>query len=208
VSQKNLSVLIQTLNMVSIIFATNNVNKVRELQAAIGSEIRIITLQEAGINIDIPEPHPTLHLNAKEKADTIHMITGQDCFSEDTGLEVEAINGEPGVLSARYAGEEKAFEKNIDKLLMKLETITDRSARFRTVICLIWKSGTYFFEGICEGVISDQRKGRNGFGYDPVFRPDGSDITFAEMDLDQKNMFSHRRKAADQLINFLKDQLL
>ncbi|RYY19578.1 MAG: non-canonical purine NTP pyrophosphatase, partial [Chitinophagaceae bacterium] len=155
--------------MHSIIFATNNQNKVEEIQAAIGDQVRIITLAEACIDIDIPEPHQTLQENASEKSKTIHKLTGLDCFSEDTGLEVIALNGEPGVLSARYAGEDKSFDKNIDKLLGKLTGIRDREARFRTVISLIWLGQEYFFEGICEGAITETRVGRNGFGYDPVF---------------------------------------
>ncbi|RYY16312.1 MAG: non-canonical purine NTP pyrophosphatase, partial [Chitinophagaceae bacterium] len=155
--------------MLSIIFATNNEHKVRELQAAIGSRLKIITLQEAGINIDIPEPHPTLEQNAEEKALTIHRLTKLNCFAEDTGLEVGSLNGEPGVKSARYAGDERSFEKNIDKLLVRLETMPDRRARFRTVISLIWNNERFIFEGICEGIIDHERKGGNGFGYDPVF---------------------------------------
>jgi len=192
--------------MVSIIFATNNANKVQELQAAIGDRIKIITLEEAGINIDIPEPHPTLEQNAEEKSLNIHQLTGLNCFAEDTGLEVNALNGEPGVKSARYAGDERSFDKNIDKLLMRLETMSDRRARFRTVISLIWDEQRLQFEGICEGTILHERRGGNGFGYDPVFIPSGSNRTFAEMDMQEKNAFSHRRKAADKLIQFLKQK--
>ena len=192
--------------MLSIIFATNNANKVQELQAAIGDRIKIITLEEAGINIDIPEPHPTLEQNAEEKSLTIHQLTGLNCFAEDTGLEVNALNGEPGVKSARYAGDERSFDKNIDKLLMRLETMSDRRARFRTVISLIWDEQRLQFEGICEGTILHERRGGNGFGYDPVFIPSGSNRTFAEMDMQEKNAFSHRRKAADKLIQFLKQK--
>ncbi|MHA4847676.1 RdgB/HAM1 family non-canonical purine NTP pyrophosphatase, partial [Flavitalea antarctica] len=180
-------------------------HKVEEIQAAIGNQVNIISLAGAGINIDIPEPHPTLELNASEKSATIKKLSGLDCFSEDTGLEVASLDGEPGVLSARYAGEEKSFEKNIDKLLSKLEAKPDRSARFRTVISLIWKGGEYLFEGICEGTITHERFGRNGFGYDPVFLPNGTNRTFAEMDMKEKNAFSHRKKAADKLIDFLKN---
>ena len=192
--------------MLSIIFATNNPNKIEEIQSAIGDQIRVITLKEAGIDIDIPEPHPTLEENASEKSKTIHALTSLNCFSEDTGLEVASLNGEPGVLSARYAGEEKSFEKNIDKLLANLGTTTDRSARFRTVISLIWAGKEYLFEGICEGTITTERNGRNGFGYDPVFLPSGTNRTFAEMSMDEKNQVSHRKKAADKLVEFLKNQ--
>ena len=192
--------------MLSVIFATNNPNKIVEIQSAIGNQIRVITLMEAGIDIDIPEPHPTLEENASEKSKTIHALTSLNCFSEDTGLEVKSLNGEPGVLSARYAGEEKSFEKNIDKLLANLDATTDRSARFRTVISLIWEGKEYLFEGICEGSITTERHGGNGFGYDPVFLPSGTNRTFAEMSLDEKNQVSHRKKAADKLVEFLKKQ--
>jgi XTP/dITP diphosphohydrolase len=192
--------------MQSIIFATNNQHKVEEIQAAIGDQVTVITLAEAGINVDIPEPHPTLEQNASEKSATIKRLSGLDCFSEDTGLEVAALHGEPGVLSARYAGDEKSFEKNIYKLLENLRGSTDRSARFRTVISLVWKGGEHLFEGICEGTITHQPIGENGFGYDPVFLPNGTNRTFAEMDIKEKNALSHRRKAADKLINFLKTQ--
>lgn len=186
-----------------IIFATNNANKVAEIQAAIGNKLEVISLQQAGIDIDIPEPHDTLEANATEKSQTIHQLTQQNCFSEDTGLEVEALNGEPGVKSARYAGEDKAFQKNIEKLLTNLAGNTQRKARFRTVISLIWQQQEWLFEGICEGTILEAPRGSSGFGYDPVFVPAGSSRTFAEMTMEEKNGFSHRKKAADQLVSFL-----
>lgn len=189
--------------MNNIIFATNNQHKVEEVRAVLGGLFNIITLKEAGIDIDIPEPHDTLEDNATEKSKTIFEITGQNCFSEDTGLEVEALNGEPGVKSARYAGDARSFDDNIDKLLHKLKPFENRSARFRTVISLILDGKEYFFEGICPGKIISDRKGGNGFGYDPVFIPNGSDRTFAEMDLEGKNKFSHRKKAMQKLIDFL-----
>ncbi len=189
--------------MNNLIFATNNQNKVQEVRAVLGKLFNIITLKEAGIDIDIPEPHDTLEANATEKSKTIFEITNQNCFSEDTGLEVEALNGEPGVKSARYAGEARSFDDNIEKLLSKLQPFENRSARFRTVISLILDGREYFFEGICNGRIINERKGNNGFGYDPVFIPTGSDKTFAEMDMDGKNKFSHRKKAMEKLINFL-----
>ena len=189
--------------MTSIIFATNNQNKVEEVRAVLGSRFNIITLKEAGIDIDIPEPHDTLEANASEKSKTIFEITKQNCFSEDTGLEVEALNGEPGVKSARYAGEERSFDDNIEKLLTKLTSSDNKTARFRTVISLILDGKEYFFEGICTGKIITERKGNNGFGYDAVFVPDGSDKTFAEMDMAGKNKFSHRKKAIEKLIIFL-----
>lgn len=189
--------------MQTLIFATNNQHKVAEIRAVLGNRFHIITLQEAGIDIDIPEPHDTLEANAQEKSQTIHRLTGQDCFSEDTGLEVPALNGEPGVKSARYAGDVRSFDANIDKLLGKLEGKTDRSARFRTVISLILGGEEYRFEGVCPGRIIDERKGNEGFGYDPVFVPEGSDRTFAEMSMEEKNKFSHRKKAMEKMIAFL-----
>jgi XTP/dITP diphosphohydrolase len=187
----------------TLIFATNNEHKARELNAVVGDSIKVITLKEAGITIDIPEPHDSLEENANEKSKTIYALTGADCFSEDTGLEVRALNGEPGVHSARYAGEDKAFEKNIEKLLQNLEQHEDRTARFRTVISLIIDGKEKQFEGVCTGRITKEKKGIQGFGYDPVFIPDGSQKTFGEMGLEEKSSFSHRRKATEKLVAFL-----
>lgn len=186
-----------------IIFATNNQHKVDEIRSALPENFSIITLKEAGIDIDIPEPHDTLQDNAAEKARMIHHLTKTNCFSEDTGLEVFSINNEPGVHSARYAGELKSFDKNIEKLLLRLDNVDDRKARFRTVICLIFDKKEHFFEGICEGKIIKERRGNQGFGYDPVFVPTGSAKTFAEMSIAEKNQFSHRKKATDKLVTFL-----
>lgn len=186
-----------------IVFATNNQHKVDEIRSALPESFFIISLKETGIDIDIPEPHNTLQENAAEKARTIHHLTKTDCFSEDTGLEVYALNNEPGVHSARYAGEGKSFDKNIEKLLSKLGSSSEREARFRTVICLILENKEYFFEGICEGEIIAEKRGSKGFGYDPIFIPQGSAKTFAEMSMDEKNHFSHRRKATDKLVTFL-----
>jgi XTP/dITP diphosphohydrolase len=186
-----------------IIFATNNKHKVEEVKALLPSSISIISLQEAGIDVDIPEPYDTLEENAAEKARTIRTLTGENCFSEDTGLEVFALNGEPGVQSARYAGEGKSSQQNMEKLLLQLGQQQDRRARFRTVICLILEDQEYHFEGICEGVITHGAKGDQGFGYDPIFIPKGAEKTFAEMGLAAKNKFSHRKKAVAKLVEFL-----
>lgn len=186
-----------------IIFATNNQHKVDEIRSALPDNFSIITLKEAGIDIDIPEPHDTLEENASEKARTICNLTKTNSFGEDTGLEVYSLNNEPGVHSARYAGEDKSFNKNIEKLLTKLSNSSERKARFRTVICLMLDGKEYFFEGVCEGQIIREKKGKQGFGYDPVFIPDGSEKTFAQMSIDEKNFFSHRRKATDKLVAFL-----
>jgi XTP/dITP diphosphohydrolase len=189
--------------MDTLIFATNNQNKVEEVRSVLGKSFNILTLKEAGITIEIPEPYDTLEANATKKSKTIFDLTNKNCFSEDTGLEVEALNGEPGVKSARYAGEDRSFDDNIDQLLINLKLLDNKKARFRTVISCILDGKEYFFEGICPGKITSQRKGNNGFGYDPVFIPDGSGKTFAEMDMTEKNEFSHRKKAMEKLINFL-----
>ena len=191
----------------TIVFATNNQHKVDEIRSAVPNYLSIISLKEAGIDIEIPEPHETLQENAAEKARTIHRLTNAHCFSEDTGLEVFSLNNEPGVHSARYAGEDKSFDKNIDKLLFNLEGSLERKARFRTVICLILEEKEQFFQGICEGTIINEKRGTKGFGYDPVFIPTGSGKTFAEMTIDEKNLFSHRKKATDKLVAFLNNSI-
>jgi XTP/dITP diphosphohydrolase len=196
----------QTAYMDKLVFATNNQHKVDEIRLVLGDSFDIVTLKEAGIDIDIPEPHDTLEANATEKSTTIHRLTGGSCFSEDTGLEVEALGGEPGVKSARYAGEDRSFEANIDKLLQKLEGQANRRARFRTVVSLILDGQEYLFEGVCEGHIATERSGSGGFGYDPVFVPTGGQSTFAEMSMEAKNQYSHRRKAVDKLVFFLKQR--
>lgn len=186
-----------------LIFATNNAHKIAEISPLIAHQFQLITLAEAGIDIDIPEPHDTLEANATEKSITIHRLTGENVFSEDTGLEVTALNGEPGVKSARYAGDTRDFGKNINKLLINLSGQSDRSARFRTVVSLILQGKEYQFEGICEGHISETPSGHEGFGYDPVFIPAGANRRFAEMSLTEKNQYSHRKKAIAKLIDFL-----
>jgi XTP/dITP diphosphohydrolase len=188
----------------TLIFATNNTHKIREIQAAIGQDLQVITLREAGIDIDIPEPHDTLEANALEKSSVIHRITGQNCFSEDTGLEVHSLGGQPGVLSARFAGAHRSDKDNTRLLLHRLKDQPDRSARFRTVISLIWNDRQHLFEGTCEGHIRKTPAGENGFGYDPVFVPDGETRSFAQLTLTEKNKYSHRRKAADKLVAFLR----
>jgi XTP/dITP diphosphohydrolase len=186
-----------------LIFASNNQHKVDEIRAALHESYEICTLKEAGINIDIPEPHHTLEENAIEKSSVIHQLTKANCFSEDTGLEVEALNGAPGVKSARYAGEDRSFDANIDKLLIELGNYTNRNAQFRTVISLVLDNNQYLFEGICQGQILQERQGDKGFGYDPVFIPSGASKSFAEMSIEEKNKYSHRKKALDKLIDFL-----
>ena len=186
-----------------LIFATNNPHKVAEIKAVLPAGIMVLSLREAGIAIDIPEPHDTLEANAVEKATVIHSLTGENCFSEDTGLEVTALNGAPGVRSARYAGDTATAAQNTEKLMEVLKSIPNRSARFRTVVCLILNGTQHLFEGTCMGRIATEPYGDKGFGYDPVFIPDGSAKTFAQMTTAEKNKYSHRRKAVDKLVEFL-----
>jgi XTP/dITP diphosphohydrolase len=191
------------MKKIELVFATNNQNKVNEIRSILKEPFHIITLKEAGIDIDIPEPHDTLPANASEKSTTIHRITNKNCFSEDTGLEVFSLNGEPGVKSARYAGDGRNFQDNINLLIEKLKGKSDRTAQFRTVVSLIWNNQEFLFTGICKGSIIEQQSGTEGFGYDPVFVPEGSNKTFAEMGIEEKNKYSHRKKAVAQLIEFL-----
>lgn len=191
--------------MKSIIFATNNKNKVDEIRSVLKNSFQINSLSEAGINIDIPEPFETLEENAREKSKTIYNLTGKDCFSEDTGLEVTTLNNEPGVKSARYAGNDNDFRKNIEKLLLNLKGKENRKAQFRTVISLMLQGKEYQFEGICKGEITLKEKGSGGFGYDAVFIPEGSTKTFAEMTMEEKNNFSHRKKATAKFVQFLNE---
>jgi XTP/dITP diphosphohydrolase len=193
----------KTIAMNTLIFATNNPNKVQEIQSILQGSMNVVSLADAGINIDIPEPHDTLEANADEKSSTIYQLTGQYCFSEDTGLEVEALNGMPGVRSARFVEPGENYTDNIEKLLHHLQHHQNRKARFRTVISLINETGAHQFEGVCEGSIINERRGEGGFGYDSVFVPKGASTTFAEMTMAEKNKFSHRKKAMSALIQYL-----
>jgi XTP/dITP diphosphohydrolase len=186
-----------------LILATNNENKVAEIKSILGDLFEVITLKQAGINIDIPEPFDTLEDNAAIKSRTIFELTGSSCFSEDTGLFVDVLHGEPGVKSARYAGEPASNKANIQKLLFKMQQMQNRLARFRTVISLILNKEEYQFEGICEGTILEAPVGEHGFGYDAVFVPYGSQKSFAQMEMEEKNKYSHRKKAITKLVNFL-----
>jgi XTP/dITP diphosphohydrolase len=186
-----------------LIFATNNLHKLSEIQSLISDSFRIRSLQEIGCTEDIDETADTLEGNAVLKARYIYDKYGEDCFADDTGLEVEFLDGRPGVFSARYAGNAHDFEANIDKVLQELHGIENRKARFRTVIALIMNGEVTLFEGIVNGKIGKERLGGKGFGYDPVFTPDGYDKTFAEMPLSEKNMISHRAVAVNKLVDFL-----
>jgi XTP/dITP diphosphohydrolase len=190
--------------MNTLIFATNNENKVAEIRSLLNEKFKIISLLEAGIDIDIPEPFDTLEENAREKSEIIYKLTKTNCFAEDTGLEVKVLNNEPGVKSARYAGEERNFDMNVTKLLDKLKNNTDRVARFRTVICVTLNGKHNIFDGECKGDIITERRGNGGFGYDCIFVPEGASKTFAEMSLPEKNIYSHRKKATQKLISYLK----
>lgn len=189
--------------MTTLIFATNNQHKIDEIKTVIGNKFNIVTMADAGITIDIPEPHETIEENAAEKSTFIYNLLNKDCFGEDTGLEVEALNGEPGVLSARYGGEERSHQKNIEKLLHNLKDKDNRNAQFKTIISLVLNGEQHLFEGICHGKIINEQIGTDGFGYDPIFIPNGSTKTFAQMAMEEKNIYSHRRKATDKLIAFL-----
>ena len=190
--------------MKKIVFATNNLNKLRELRSAV-KDFQIIGLKDLNIIEDIPETGNSLRDNALQKAKYIYEKTGLDCFADDTGLEIEALDGRPGVYSARYAGQERNPEKNIKKVLYELKDSDDRNARFKTVIALVIRGEEYCFEGKVEGEILKEKQGIEGFGYDPIFRPLGYDQSFAEMSLESKNKISHRGIAVKKLVEFLKN---
>ncbi|WP_295179077.1 non-canonical purine NTP diphosphatase [uncultured Christiangramia sp.] len=186
-----------------LVFATHNKNKFREIQALVPDHIKLLSLQEIGCNEDIEETGDTIDANAIIKAEYVRTRYGYDCFADDTGLEVESLAGAPGVYSARYAGEIKDDSANRRKLLNQLEERDDRTARLKTVIALNLKENENLFTGICEGSITREERGENGFGYDPIFQPKGFDKTFAEMNLEEKSEISHRAKAFKELIDYL-----
>lgn len=189
--------------MIKLVFATNNENKIKEINALLTNSIKLLSLKDIGCHEDIPETSDTIKGNAILKARYVYEKYGYNCFADDTGLEINSLNGEPGVFSARYAGEEKDPGKNMDKVLQKLASQKDRTAQFKTVVALVIKGETTTFEGIIEGKITTEKHGKDGFGYDPIFKPNGYEITFAEMPLSEKNNISHRGRAVKKLINFL-----
>jgi len=191
------------LQPMELVFATNNLHKLTEIKKLLKGRFEIKSLAEIGCFEDIPEDYPTLEENASQKAWYVFTRYGKNCFADDTGLEVEALGGEPGVFSARYAGPGKNADDNINKLLDCMVEIKNRKARFRTVISLVTEGKESLFEGIAEGTILHERRGCNGFGYDPVFCPVGYTETFAGMDLDVKNQISHRARAFEKLMNYL-----
>jgi len=186
-----------------LVFATNNKHKLEEVKNLLGDSFNLKTLNEIGCHEDIEETATTLEGNAKIKSDHVKQHYGYDCFADDTGLEVEALNGEPGVYSARYAGENATFDDNVEKMLKAMSGFKNRKARFRTVISLILNGEQLFFEGICDGHIEASRSGEKGFGYDPIFKPLGFDKTFAEMDIETKGRISHRGLAVQKLVAYL-----
>lgn len=192
----------------TLVFATNNEHKLKEVQHKVGTTIRLVSLQTIGFFDDIAEDFTTLEENASQKAWFIQKKFNVDCFADDTGLEVEALNGAPGVFSARYAGDHKNSYDNLMKLLGDLKWEKNRNAQFRTVVSLILDGKEYRFEGVVKGTIIESPRGHEGFGYDPVFMPVGYTQTFAEMDLSLKNLISHRAMAIDKLSSFLKSELL
>lgn len=193
----------ETYVFMEIVFASCNKHKIKEINHVLGNSFRLLSLSDLNCADDIPENEPTIEGNALYKARYIHKMTGKNVFADDTGLEIEALNGEPGVHSARFAGEMKDSDANIEKVLSLLGKSTNRKARFRTVIALIVDNNEFLFEGIATGNIISERRGNMGFGYDPVFVPDGHNRTFAEMDLNEKNEISHRAKAFEKLKTFL-----
>jgi XTP/dITP diphosphohydrolase len=188
---------------IKLVFATNNQHKLEEVADKLKDKIQLLTLDDIGCNDEIEETGATFEENASIKSHYIFDEYCLNCFGDDSGLEVEALNGEPGVYSARYAGEYGNHSANIDKLLHKLKDVENRKARFITVISLMWNGEEHFFEGTVEGTIRHERAGTGGFGYDPVFQPNGFNITFAEMSLEEKNKLSHRAKAVEKLVAFL-----
>ena len=186
-----------------LVFCTNNQHKLKEVGEILGTSFSYLTLNDIGYFDDIPEPYETLAENSFTKANQVFQQTGKNCFSEDTGLFIEALNAEPGVYSARYAGEHSNAQNNMDKVLLKLKDVENRNAYFKTVVTLILNGEKIQFDGICNGVIALNQSGVEGFGYDPIFIPEGHDVTFAEITSSEKNAISHRKKAFDKLAEYL-----
>ncbi len=189
-----------------LVFATNNQHKLMEIQYLLNGHPVLLSLEDIGCREELPEDRETLEDNASQKAWYLYDKYGKSCFADDTGLEIDALNGEPGVYSARYAGPERSAEANMDKVLTNLNKINNRKARFRTVISLVLNGIETRFEGVVEGRILDERKGGSGFGYDPIFKPDEHKLSFAEMSLSEKNKISHRARAFLKLVEFLNKQ--
>lgn len=195
--------IIEKIKRMKLVFATNNKNKIREIKEILGNKFDVLSLDDIGCKEDIPETQPTIEGNAMQKAEYVFAKYNVNCFADDTGLEVEALNGKPGVYSARYAGLQRNSNDNIDKLLKELETKSNKNARFKTVVALIIDGTKTDFTGIVEGKIITEKKGEKGFGYDPVFVPKGYTQTFAEMPANEKNAISHRGRAIRKLVDYL-----
>ena len=194
--------------MKQIVFATNNKNKLREMREIMDGLYEVLSLDDIGCHEEIVEDADTIQGNAKIKADFITNRYQMNCFADDTGLEVEALGGAPGVYSARYAGEHCSYQDNVNKMLAAMKGVENRKAAFRTVIALNYNGESYYFEGRCDGQITESQRGTDGFGYDPIFQPDGFEETFAEMSHGEKNAISHRGRATQKLIAFLKEQTI
>lgn len=190
--------------MNKLVFATNNLHKIAEIQHIIGNQLQLLSLKDIQFEGDIPETSPTIEGNAIQKANFIHDRFSLNCFADDTGLEVEALDGAPGVYSARYAGKNATYMDNVNKLLQEMNNVKNRKASFKTVIALFWEGQLYHFTGKIHGIITTETSGDSGFGYDPVFLPDGYQQTFAEMDASLKNKISHRAIATQKLIKFIR----
>ncbi len=186
-----------------LVFATNNQHKLQEIKQLLNGSFELLCMNDIGCVDDIPENQATLEGNAAEKSFFIYNKFGFNCFADDTGLEIEALNGEPGVYSARYAGEARNSQNNMDLVLAKLYKIKNRKARFRTVVSLVIDGHETQFEGIVDGQILEEKRGKTGFGYDPIFKPDESNLSFAEMPMDEKNKISHRGRAVQKLVEYL-----
>ena len=191
-----------------LVFATNNQHKIREASQILGAKIKLLSLKEIGCLDDIEENGETIMANASLKSWYVYRLYGRNCFADDTGLEIDALEGRPGVFSARYAGENKSFDDNIQKVLLEMQGITNRNARFRTIISLILHGKEYFFEGEIKGRIIEEKRGNSGFGYDPIFIPDGYEVTFAQMAESEKNRISHRGIALRKMVKFLENETL
>lgn len=189
-----------------LVFVTNNRHKLDEVAAKVGGRFQLLTLNDIGCTDDIAETGTTFRENASNKSRFVYERYQLDCFGDDSGLEIDALNGEPGVYSARYAGKHGDHEANINKVLEKMQGVNNRTARFKTVISLLWQGEEHFFEGAVEGCIRQERSGTEGFGYDPIFQPDGYTTTFAEMTMEEKNRISHRAIAMEKLLAFLKGE--
>jgi XTP/dITP diphosphohydrolase len=198
-----ISVLLKKTEDMELVFATGNQHKVKEIQSLLPASIKLLSLTDIGCSEEIPETSPTIEGNASQKAFYVYRKYGYDCFADDTGLEVEALDGKPGVLSARYAGDAKDANANMKKILNEMIGKSKRGARFKTVISLVRKGEETLFEGVVNGSILAEKRGADGFGYDPIFLPDGYDRSFAEMSMEEKNSISHRAIATKKLVAFL-----